>query len=80
MKSDLTFDEYSDFDTDSELLISSEFILDGASTLEDAAEMARNYADYLEDLANEGYELMGTISQGKGHITLEPVEVEESIY
>lgn len=46
--------------------IRAQYILDGASTLEDAADMARAFADYLDALREQGYELVDMIQDDKG--------------
>lgn len=48
-------------DNESRLVIRGKWILDGSDTLAEAAEMARAYADFLEGLAADGYELRSTI-------------------
>lgn len=46
--------------------VRAQYILDGASTLEEAADMARAFADYLDSLAENGYELTGMIQDDRG--------------
>ena len=46
--------------------IRGQYILDGASTLEDAADMVRAFADYLDALKDQGYELVDMIQDDKG--------------
>lgn len=60
--------EDEDFDTlDVETVaVRAQYILDGASTLEEAADMARAFADYLDSLAENGYELTGMIQDDRG--------------
>lgn len=58
-----------DIEVDSEqqgVFLHSKWILDGADTLSEAAELARTYADFLEQLQGEGYVLMDTIEDGNG--------------
>lgn len=61
-------EEDEDFDTlDVEsVAVRAQYILDGASTLEEAADMARAFADYLDSLAENGYELAGMIQDDRG--------------
>lgn len=48
------------------VIVRARYILDGASSLEDAADMARAYADYLDGLKDQGYELVNMIQDDKG--------------
>lgn len=50
--------------------IQAQFILDGATTLSEAADAARAYADYLDDLADDGYELSSFIQDDMGFASL----------
>lgn len=65
-------DEEEDLDTlDVETVaVRAQYILDGASTLEEAADMARAFADYLDSLADNGYELVGMIQDDRGMASL----------
>lgn len=42
------------------------YILDGAETLEEAAEMAREYANYLDALIKDGYILIDPVENDFG--------------
>jgi hypothetical protein len=46
--------------------VRGQFILDGATTLQEAADMARAFADYLDMLEDQGYQLVDTIQDDKG--------------
>ena len=50
-------DEMASFDTMNELTIRAKWTMDGANTLSEAAEMLRSYADYLDKLEEEGWQL-----------------------
>jgi hypothetical protein len=53
-----------------DMVIKAQFILDGADTLNGAADMARAYADFLDRLAEEGYVLASTIEDDLGYAIL----------
>jgi hypothetical protein len=57
-------------DDETSYVIRGKWILDGADTLADAAEMARAYADFLEELSAQGYELRSTIDDDYGFAKL----------
>jgi hypothetical protein len=57
-------------DNESSFVIRGKWILDGSDNLLAAAEMARNYADFLEGLYEDGYELVGTIDNDYGFAKL----------
>lgn len=48
------------------VIVRGRWIFDGARTLEEAAEMARNQAYYYEQLIELGYELEGTVDNDYG--------------
>lgn len=50
--------------------IRGRYILDGADNLLEAAELARDYANFLEGLAAEGFELRSTIDDDFGYAEL----------
>lgn len=50
--------------------VHAQFILDGASTLTEAADAARAYADFLDGLVDNGYELTAPIQDDRGFATL----------
>lgn len=52
------------------VIVRAQYILDGASSLEDAADMARAFADYLDTLAENGYELVSIIQDDRGLATI----------
>ena len=53
-------------DSDDELVIRAKWSLDGATTLAEAAEMARELADNLETLEREGWQLDAPIQDDYG--------------
>jgi hypothetical protein len=57
-------------DNESTFVIRGKWILDGSDTLLDAAAMARDYADFLESLHEEGYELVKSIEDDYGFAKL----------
>jgi len=56
-------------DIDSSFSIRAKYILDGATSLEEAADMARAYADYLEQLAEQGFQLAYAVEDDYGFVT-----------
>lgn len=60
-------DDVEDFST---FTIRGKYILDGADTLLEAAELARDYASFLEGLVAQGYELRATIDDDYGFAEL----------
>lgn len=81
MSSNIKFDDYSLDNLDVDIVsIESRYVLDGASTLSEAAELARFFAEYLENLEAEGYELTDVISQGKGRASQDIVETIDSLF
>lgn len=82
MKSSIKFDDHlsgvDDYDADM-MAIESRYMLDGASTLAEAADLARAFAEYLEELEANGYELIEIISQGKGQAS-QDVQSEDSLF
>lgn len=52
---------------DDGFVIKAKWILDGASTLEEVAEMARLYAEYVETLIAQGYELRSPVVDDYGY-------------
>lgn len=69
---DLLFDSFMiEDDDDNEIdygfvVIKAQYILDGASSMLEAADMARAFADYLESLSDDGYELKAPIQEDRG--------------
>lgn len=57
-------------DFEGSFVIRGQFMLDGADTLEEAAEMIRAYAEMLDDLRIKGYELETTIENDYGFAQL----------
>lgn len=55
-----------DEEVDHKVVIRGRWVLDGATTLLEAAEMAREQADYFEQLHELGYELTGVIDDDYG--------------
>jgi hypothetical protein len=82
MKSNIKFDDHlseiDDYDADL-VGIESRYMLDGATTLAEAADLARIFADYLEELEANGYELVEVISQGKGKAS-QHIDSEDSFF
>lgn len=63
----LDFDDSSTVELDEiNVTIRGMYILDGAETLEEAADMAREYANYLEALIKEGYVLVDPVENDFG--------------
>lgn len=56
---------------DTSVSIRGKWILDGAQDLAEAAEMARAYADYLDNLQEEGYVLRNPIEDDYGFATID---------
>lgn len=59
-------DEENELVADSTLVIRAKWSIDGATSLEDAAVRAGEFAAYLRDLAGEGYELTGPVENDCG--------------
>lgn len=59
-------DEQNELIADSELVIRAKWSIDGATSLEDAAVKAGEFAAYLRELAGEGYELTGPVNDDYG--------------
>lgn len=59
-------DEFTDEDNEGSFVIRGKYILDGADTLEEAADMARAYAEFLDELVAKGFELRGAIDNDYG--------------
>ncbi len=59
-----------DLENESSFVIRGKWILDGADNLEEAADMARTYADFLDELRLKGYELRGSIEDDYGYAHL----------
>ncbi len=59
-------DEFSEEDNEGSFVIRGKYILDGAETLEEAADMARAYAEFLDELIVKGFELRGVIDNDYG--------------
>ena len=55
-----------EYENESAFAIRGKWILDGSETLLEAAEMARAYADFLEQLHEEGFELRSAIEDDYG--------------
>jgi hypothetical protein len=55
-----------EIDMGSELIVRGKLILEGAETLADAAELAREYADFLDNLHEAGYVLRDPIEDDYG--------------
>lgn len=80
---DKLFDNYEDleeFDDDDEffdisrieskskgVVVNIQHIIDGATTLTEAADMTRMYAEFLDSLENEGFQLYETVRDGSGY-------------
>jgi len=52
------------------VVVRAQYILDGASSLGEAADMARAFADYLDGLSEDGYELVEMIQDDRGFASL----------
>lgn len=63
-------DEFNDEELEGSFVIRGKYILDGAETLEEAADMARAYAEFLDELIHKGFELRGTIDNDYGFAKL----------
>ena len=50
----------------SDLIVRAKWMIDGATTLEDAAAKAGEFAAYLRELAGEGYELTKPVEDDYG--------------
>lgn len=59
-------DDFMDEDNEGSFVIRGKYILDGAETLEEAADMARAYAEFLDELIVKGFELRGIIDNDYG--------------
>lgn len=51
-------------------VIRAKWTIDGAKTLKGAATMSRGFADMLDELADEGYELVGPVEDDYGFYKL----------
>lgn len=75
----IKFSNYNlDHEDDGEITINPRYILDGASTLSEAAELAEAYADFLRDLESNGYQLEDVIQRGLGIAANNPVANDET--
>lgn len=63
-------EELNDSSDESTFVIRGKFILDGAETLEEAADLARAYAEFLDELATKGFELSSCIENDYGFVKL----------
>lgn len=77
MSSNIKFDDYS---SDDVIGIESRYVLDGAASLMEAADLARSFADYLEALEAEGYELTDIITKGKGRVSQDVSELQNTLF
>lgn len=66
---DETFDEEYEI-ADDDQIIRAQWCMDGATTLAEAAEMLRTYADWLESKEYEGWRLRNTIEDDYGYVYL----------
>jgi hypothetical protein len=53
-------------------ILRAKWTMDGAETLSEAAKMLRDFADYVEELEREGWQLTEPISDDYGHIEKRP--------
>lgn len=58
------------------LVLNTRVIADGATTVAEVADMLRIYADYLDGLADEGYEVFQAIQNGTGYAFLPEAETK----
>jgi hypothetical protein len=57
-----------DDEEDNDEIIRAKWIMDGAKTLPEAAAMVREFANYLDSLTAEGYELRAEVNDDYGFI------------
>ena len=55
-------------DFDDEVIIRAKWIMDDSRTLDEARNQLYKYAEYLEELASEGYELSEPITDNYGFV------------
>lgn len=60
-----------------EVTVRAKWTIDGATTLSEAAALARRFADQLEKLERDGYQLTGPVDGDYGFATPGGVEVTE---
>lgn len=65
---------------DQDVAVETRYILDGATTLQEAIELSKSFTNYLEDLEAEGFELIDAIYRGKGLVSLYAPEKEEELF
>ena len=73
---DENVDQYDDWDDEeyegeNDEIVRAKWSFDGATTLQEAAEMLRSYADGLEKLHKDGWVLRGPIEDDYGFIYLD---------
>jgi hypothetical protein len=61
-------DSDDDLDDENEEIIRAKWVMDGASNLKQAASQLRLFADELESLESEGWELTGPVQDDYGFI------------
>lgn len=63
-----------------EIIVRAKWTIDGATTLKEAAQQSRDFADYLENLEQEGYQFYQPVDSDYGFATpggVEPVYDED---
>lgn len=62
---------FDDPDTlDGDVGIETRYILDGATTIQEAIELSKSFTSYLEDLESAGFEIIERIYKGKGAVSI----------
>lgn len=77
----IKFDDYDlDIENFNKIDLECKYILDGATTLDEAMELVNGFMAYLQELESNGFELEDVIVQGKGRVTLDPIPSEDSLF
>ena len=69
IEENLFLEEEEDFDCNDEVTIRAKGVMDGSQTLAEARKTLHEYAECLEELEKQGYELNDPISDDYGFIT-----------
>lgn len=65
-----------EFDNENLIIVRAKWTIDGAKTLEEAAEMSRRFADYLQELHDSGHTLEYPVADDYGFVNPPSDKVE----